>query len=80
MPNSTASYAAAEFAQYDFSHSLLDFRISWIAWERAPGLCSDELQIRAVHTLNLVLPIDYVQPQYYGHLALRAWRPGGNRR
>ena len=25
MPNSTASYAAAEFAQYDFSHSLLDF-------------------------------------------------------
>ena len=25
MPNSTASYAAAEFAQYDFSHGLLEF-------------------------------------------------------
>jgi hypothetical protein len=26
MPNSTASYAAAEFAQHDFSHSLEEFR------------------------------------------------------
>jgi len=28
MPNSTASYAAAEFAQHDFSHSLQKFCIT----------------------------------------------------
>src|SRR6516165_1083565 len=41
MPNSTASYAAAEFAQHDFSHSLLEVRITVCIYLRRSVCRSD---------------------------------------